>query len=269
MRLNGRGHGIEPGNHSAWKTWLLYSQFLSSYGLLATESQPKISQYGGDLVPTLVDLSHTIRPDMPRFQGIESPHIRAVWAHADAAERGYVDTSCELTEVRFVTSIGTYLDAPYHFDPKGADISQLVLSQLVLPGLVVDLRDQAEPDAPLPVGVLDGLDVTDRALLLCTGWSQYWGDERYHRPPFVSRPMAEHLRDLRPRLVGIDTLVIDSSKDPTRPTHTLLLRSGILIVENLDGLSILVGESFTFLAVPVKVAGAAAFPVRAFAILDD
>jgi kynurenine formamidase len=66
--------------------------------------------------------------------------------------------------------------------------------------------------------------------------------------------------------VGIDTLVIDSPQDPTRPAHTLLLRAGVLIVENLTGLSQLVGQTFTFVAVPAKVAGAAVSPVRAFAL---
>ena len=218
-------------------------------------------------MPTLLDLSHTIEPDMPRFSSFDSPHIGAVWTHADAAARGYYqDTTCEVTEVRFVTSIGTYLDSPYHFDPDGADISQLDLSQLVLPGLALDLRDRAKPDAPLPPDALDGLDVEGKALLLCTGWSEHWGDEGYYRHPFVPREMAERLRAMRPALVGIDTLVIDSTQDPTRPAHTLLLRTGILIVENLTGLSGLVGEIFTFVAVPVKVMGAAAFPVRAFAM---
>jgi kynurenine formamidase len=214
----------------------------------------------------LLDLSHTIEPDMPRFPSFDPPYIGAVWTHADAAARGYYQgTTCEVTEVRFVTSIGTYLDSPYHFDPDGVDISQLDLSQLVLPGLALDLRDRAAPDAPLPTDVLDGLDVEGKALLLCTGWSDHWGDERYHHHPFVPREMAERLRAMRPALVGIDTLVIDSAQDPTRPAHTLLLRAGILIVENLTGLSRLVGEAFTFVAAPVKVAGAAAFPVRAFA----
>ena len=225
---------------------------------------------------TLLDLSHTIRPDMPLFPSFDAPYIGPVWMHADAPERGYRDTSCEVTEVRFVTSIGTYLDAPYHFDPQGADISQLNLSQLVLPGLVVDLRGQAAPDTPLPASTLEMLDVIGKssegaggkALVLCTGWSDYWRDEQYYGHPFVPRGMAERLLELRPALVAIDTLVIDSTKDPTRPAHTLLLRAGIPIVENLTNLSQLIGEPFTFVAVPVKVAGAAAFPVRAFAVLE-
>ena len=134
---------------------------------------------------TLLDLSHTLGADMPRFTGFAAPRIRSVWTHADAAERGYQDTTCEVTEVRFVTSVGTYLDAPFHFDPGGADVSQLDLRQLVLPGLVLDLRERAAPDAPLPLEALNGVDARGKALLLCTGWSQHWGQGAYHHFPFV------------------------------------------------------------------------------------
>jgi kynurenine formamidase len=120
----------------------------------------------------------------------------------------------------------------------------------------------------LSVDILERLDIEGKALLLCTGWSRYWGDDQYYHPPFVARSLAEVLRAKHPALVGIDTLVIDSARDRTRPAHTLLLRAGILIVENLTGLNDLVGETFTFMAAPARVAGAAAFPVRAFAMLD-
>jgi kynurenine formamidase len=40
----------------------------------------------------------------------------------------------------------------------------------------------------------------------------------------------------------------------------------VLIVENLTGLNQLLGQMFTFAAVPATMAGAAAFPVRAFAL---
>jgi kynurenine formamidase len=214
----------------------------------------------------LLDLSHVIEPDMPRFASIDPPQVRPVWTHSEAAARGYQGTTCEVTEVRLVTSIGTYLDAPFHFDPDGADISQLPLSQLVLPGVVLDLRDVSAPDEPLPAGALDSLDAAGKAVLLYTGWSAHWGTDRYYHHPYVSRTMAEQLRACQPALIGIDTLVVDSHRDPTRPCHTMLLRAGILIVENLTGLGELVGQTFTFVAAPVKVAGAAAFPVRAFAM---
>ena len=61
-------------------------------------------------------------------------------------------------------------------------------------------------------------------------------------------------------------LLIDDPRDATRPAHTLLLRAGVPIVENLARLDQLIGRAFTFVAAPAKVAAAAAFPVRAFAI---
>ena len=44
-------------------------------------------------------------------------------------------------------------------------------------------------------------------------------------------------------------------------------KSDILIVENLTNLAALPARGFTFHAAPVKVAGAAAFPVRAYAVV--
>ena len=50
----------------------------------------------------------------------------------------YVDCTCEISQVQFVTSIGTYLDSPYHFHPDRKKIADLNLDQLVLPGVVID-----------------------------------------------------------------------------------------------------------------------------------
>ena len=61
---------------------------------------------------------------------------------------------------------------------------------------------------------------------------------------------------------------MDSPADETRPAHTQLLARDILITENLCGLELLLNRSFLFVCAPVRVRGAAAFPVRAFALLD-
>lgn len=67
------------------------------------------------------------------------------------------------------------------------------------------------------------------------------------------------------KLAGIDTINIDNPQDAYRPVHTLLLKNNILIVENLCNLGKLIDDEFKFFACPLKVKGAAAFPVRAFA----
>jgi len=67
--------------------------------------------------------------------------------------------------------------------------------------------------------------------------------------------------------VGIDSLNIDSTEDPSRPAHSILLDAGIPIVENLTGLEALPERGLRFFAVPAKVRGLGSFPVRAFALV--
>lgn len=216
----------------------------------------------------LVDLSHTIAADISLFaDNVPPPRISAWMSHAEAARSGrYVDCTCEISRLDLVTSAGTYLDSPYHFDPQGPAIEQMPLERLVLPGLVVTCTDCA-PGQALPVDRLAGLDVAGKAVLFHTGWSRFWKQEAYRRHPFLTGAAAVALRDGGAALVGVDFLVADDTSNPRRPVHVTLLHAGIPIVENLTHLERLPPHGFTFHAAPVKVAGAAAFPVRAYGVI--
>jgi kynurenine formamidase len=218
----------------------------------------------------LIDLSHTIAPGMPMFSpSAPKPEIKAWMSHQQAAKSGkYEDCTCEISEVQFVTSLGTYLDSPYHFNPEGDSIEALDLYQLVLPGLVIDCRP-VDPRQPIGPELLSDVDLTGKAVLFRTDWSRYWGKPRYQEFPFLTRETAEALRDGGAKLAGVDFLVIDDTTDPQRPVHVTLLNSNILIVENLTNLAALPSKGFTFHATPVKFKGAAAFPVRAYAEADE
>lgn len=217
----------------------------------------------------LIDLSQSLGPDLPRFSdAVPPPQITPYLTHAETAASGrYADCSCEISEARFVTSMSTYLDAPYHFDPAGPRIHEIALADCVLPGVCVDCRP-LNAQQPIPSTVLDGVDVAGKAVLFCTGWSAHWHDAAtYAAYPFLTRASAERLRDGGAKLCGVDYLAADDQTDPARPVHTTLLYNRILIVENLTGLEQLIGQPFTFHAAPVKAVGAAAFPVRAYAVL--
>lgn len=215
----------------------------------------------------LIDLSQTIRPGMTRFAGMPDPVIRSWRSHAETgASDVYEECSCEISEVQFVTSLGTYLDSPYHFDPGGPSIEQLTLDQLVLPGIVVGCTRAGTRQAIGPES-LRGLDIAGKAVLFHTGWDRFWGRGEYEDHPFLTEATAETLCDRKARLVGIDTLVIDDTDNRRRPVHVTLLHNDILIVENLANLAALPATEFHFHAAPVKIEGAAAFPVRAYALV--
>lgn len=218
----------------------------------------------------LIDLSQTIEAGIPLFSATApQPKIYPWQSHAQAANSGnYVGCTCEITEVRLLTSIGTYLDSPYHFYPEKRAIEALNLNQLVLPGIRVDCTSVQKRQPILP-SVLSGLPLAGKAVLFHTGWSRYWGKAEYYEHPFLARQTAEALRDAGAKMVGVDFLVVDSRQDPSRPVHGTLLKQDILIVENLANLQSLPAQGFTFHAVPAKVAGAASFPVRAYGLIDD
>lgn len=218
----------------------------------------------------LIDLSHVLDQRVPRFGAFPPPVITPFWTHHESALSGrYHGCTCEVTQVQFVTSLGTYMDAPFHFDPKGVDISGLTLEQCIAPGICVDVSS-IRPPKPITAADLAGLDLARKAVLLYTGWSIYWPDpDTYAKGPFLSGDAARHLVDREIKLLGIDALVVDDTSDPRRPVHDRLLRAGVPIVENLTNLDQLLGRRFTFYAVPPGVRGAAAFPVRAFAVIEE
>lgn len=222
-----------------------------------------------------VDLSHVFEDGMPGFKMRNedgtftqyTARIRPLLTHEQSLPRYHGKACFEITEMAFQTPVGTYLDSPYHRYPDGRDISEIRIDEVVLPGVVIDVRGRREFES---VGLdvvrrLSGASLKGKAVLFNFGWDRCWGRDEYYAYPHISEDLARHLVSAGARLVGVDTVNIDDSKDPTRPAHTLLLRNEVLIVENLTGLDQLHGMAFRFFAVPWKARKVASLPVRAFA----
>ncbi|MFW9992138.1 MAG: cyclase family protein [Candidatus Odinarchaeota archaeon] len=223
-----------------------------------------------------IDLSHDFEDGMPGFRmrnedgslTVYSASIKPFLTHEQTLPKFDGKASFEITEITFQTSIGTYLDSPYHRHPSKRDISQITLEEVILEGLVIDTRGLA-PFQPVGVGILpEDVDLAGKAVLFNFGWDKYWGSEAYYSYPFISEPLIESLIERGGKLVGIDTINIDDSRDLARPAHTKLLARDVLIVENLVNLELLHGKNFRFYAVPIKGKKVAAMPVRAFAQIN-
>jgi len=221
-----------------------------------------------------IDLSHDFEDGMPGFR-LKNPdgslttftaRIRPFLTHEQTKIKYQGKASFEITEITFQTSIGTYLDAPYHRFPEKRDISQIFLEEVILPGVVVDARN-LNPSQSLNLDMVDlqYLELETKAVLFNFGWDKFWGTEQYFKYPFLSIDLLDYLITRKIKLVGVDTINIDDSSDLSRPAHTKFLSNDILIVENLTNLESLYNEDFRFFAVPLKAKHVAALPVRAFA----
>ncbi len=218
-----------------------------------------------------IDLSHEIRAGMSTLPGIPGPLISSHLSRESSRAVYAPGTEFEIGKIEMVANTGTYLDTPFHRYPDGDDLSALPLERIVsIPAEVFHLTDRDESGIGLER--FTDRDVTDRAVLLHTGWDRHFGTPAYSGPaPYLTEAAAEYLVEHHVSLVGIDSINIDDMQ-PTagghRPAHSLLLAAGIPIIEHLTNLTQLPVTGATFTAVPPRIHGLGTFPVRAFATLQ-
>lgn len=266
--------------------------FVASLGLLMTDSvalanvevfaEPHKGTRGGpadrgrDLAGAesrLVELSHVITAGMVTYPGLPGPEITPYLTREASREHYAPGTEFAIERLTLVGNTGTYLDAPYHRYPGGADLSGISLERTTdLPAVVVRVAGQVAGQAPdtvprgIGVGALAAFDVRGAAVLLHTGDDARFGTPSYgHAPHFLTRAGAAWLAGHGAALVGIDSVNIDDTSDPERPAHTLLLAAGVPVVEHLTGLGQLPPVGARFTAAPLRIEGTGTFPVRAFA----
>lgn len=108
--------------------------------------------------------------------------------------------------------------------------------------------------------------------LIRTGWSRHWGTDHYiaHETPGPDLDAALWLVEKGVSLVGSDTAVFEKGPvtDAAPVHHLLLMQQRIHIMENLDldALAATGMRTFLFLALPLRVKGGTASPLRPIAI---
>lgn len=166
---------------------------------------------------------------------------------------------------------GTHVDLPSHILPAGSSLDAFSVDRFTGKGFAIDLRGSTS--GTISPGHLQGFEGYIKEcdfLLLCSGWSQYWGTPEYYAGyPVLSSDAALWLAGFHLKGVGVDMISIDGPDSCDFPVHTILLEKGILLIENLADLSPLLGFPFTFFCFPLKIAKAEAAPLRAVAFLDD
>lgn len=213
----------------------------------------------------IVELSHVIADGTVTYPGLPAPVVGRHMTFEESHHHYDEGTEFEIARVEMVANTGTYLDTPAHRYRGAADLAELPLERCVeLDGVVVD----APASGPIGPDIVDGVEMEGRAVLFRTGHDRHWGSPRYGRDhPHLAPATVDRLVEAAPALVGIDSLNVDATDGGTRPAHTELLGAGILVVEHLTGLGLLPASGFRFSAPPVRFAGMASFPVRAFAVV--
>jgi arylformamidase len=215
-----------------------------------------------------IDLSHTIEDGMVTHRGLPAPLICDYVSHERSMPKYDGESEFHFGYIGMVSNTGTWVDAPFHRYRNGADLAELPLDRLVdLDGVTVNLSGSTS--RAIDRLALASYEVTGKAVLIHTGWDRHWRtDEYFEGHPFLTADAARHLVAEDVGLVGIDSLNVDDTNNPTRPAHSELLAAGIPICEHMTNLGALPTSGFRFSAVPVKVRALGTFPVRATAVVS-
>jgi arylformamidase len=198
----------------------------------------------------LIDVTVRIRPGMVTYEG--DPQVRLT-AHA-AMDAGAI---CNVSRLDFGVHTGTHVDAPVHFIPGAGGVETLALDAMLGPAWVVDATGHTQD---LDDSALDIPPGADRVLLK-TDNSRLWDHDSFSTDYIGLTPeAAEGLVARGVRLVGIDYPSIAPASDPA-PTHLVLLRAGVVILEGLDLRGVEPG-AYELRCLPLLIPGSDGAPAR-------
>ncbi|WP_426954882.1 cyclase family protein [Muricoccus radiodurans] len=213
-------------------------------------------------VGRVVDLTHTLRPDFPTFDGsaaFEQERILTL------ARDGY-----NLNRFTYGEHVGTHFDAPIHFTEDGATVDRIPVENLVLPLVVLDVRAKAEADADLAVTPEDiaahegrhGRIPAGSCVAMNAGWDARVGGPGFRNPVGSGLRFPGFRPDVAPLLiergvaaVAVDTLSMDRGSEVGFGFHKAWLGSGRWGLECVAGLSGLPATGATLVAGAPKIAG--------------
>ncbi|MDP9792209.1 arylformamidase [Catenuloplanes nepalensis] len=208
----------------------------------------------------IFDITLPIHPEMLHWGRKPEVEIVESLANGDASN---------VTRWRLGAHTGTHVDAPAHFVDGATPVDKLDLHALVGPALVVDAT-----------GVTGDISVLDlenagvaghQRVLLKTSNSAGPLKETDRAPSWVglSPEAAQWLIAQGVRLIGIDYLTIEShTRTETWDAHHVLLRAGLIILENADLDGVLPGD-YELVALPAKLVDADGSFTRAILIRRD
>ena len=214
-----------------------------------------------------VELSHQIVPGMKTYPGLPEPKVEVLLDYEASRERYQNQAEFYIASLHLCGNTGTYVDSPRHRYRQGVDLASLPLERLAdLPTIVIDASSAGRA---ISGDAFRTLDLSGRAILFRTDFSKHWGTPAYFTDnPFLTADAADLLVSKHPAFVGIDSLNIDDTGDPSRPAHTRLLAAGTPICEHMTNLKALPSSGARLHAVPIAWVGGGTFPVRAYALVD-
>jgi arylformamidase len=209
----------------------------------------------------IIDLSHLLNNYTPVYPGTEVPVFKLA---NTILNDGFAET-----KISMYSHTGTHMDAPAHMIEGAMTLDAFDPSKFYGPAICIDcthvLNAMIQKEHLIPFfDILKQVDF----VLLRTGWYKKWTKKEYFDGfPTLSFKACEWLSSFNLKGIGIDVISIDKMGSISMENHLILLKKGIVIIENLNNLDALESDIFTFSCFPLKFENSDGSPLRAIAIL--
>ncbi len=199
----------------------------------------------------LWDISPAIGPGFPVFPGDTSFSQRWTWTLAPGCP-------VNVSEITLSPHTGSHTDAPLHYDAAGASIAEVPLAPYLGPCRVIHAMD---------VGALIEPQHSEKHLLASPPRVLFrtyrnaptkWDSEFTAIAPQTIDLLHRH----GVRLIGLDTPSLDPEQSKTLDAHQRVRAHGMAILEGIVLDDVPAGD-YELIALPLKIAGCDASPVRA------
>ena len=199
----------------------------------------------------LWDISPVVAPDSPIFPGDEPYALR--WTAQLSPE-----CPVNLSALSMSPHVGAHADAPLHYGAGQPAIAEVDLNPYLGPCRVIHAID-CGPLIRIEHLAHAANDLPERVLVRCCERA-----DRVWNPDFTAYApeTVEWLAARGVRLIGLDTPSVDPATSKSLDSHQRLLRLNLRVLENLVLDEVPAGD-YELIALPLKLAGACASPVRA------
>lgn len=202
----------------------------------------------------IYDITPTVSPKMAVFPGDTAYENSYVMSF----EKG---DHLSLSKIQTTVHLGAHADAPSHYHASGFSIEARDLNLYLGRAQVITVAEKRGHR----IGVSDiKAEITAPRVLFKTN---SFPDPDHWNSDFMalSIELVRHLHQKGVRLVGIDTPSVDLADDKVLEVHNEIYRSDLAILEGIVLTSVNDGV-YELIALPLKLKGAEASPVRALLV---
>lgn len=211
----------------------------------AVSASQRAEARGAKVFHRVVDMSQTLSPEFPTYL--------PEWALEVEQLTTFADNGFNTKRLHMVEHCGTHVDAPIHFSADGTTVDAIPVSDLVLPLVIVDVREQAAENADYAVTPDDlaawedthGEIPEGACIAMNSGWAgkapgdgfaNRDADGVMHFPGFHVEAADMLMSDRAALGIASDTLSLDPGNSATFDTHYAWLPSGRWGIECIAGL---------------------------------